>query len=266
MKSLKRVLGCVRKADEDYGLIENGDKICVGISGGKDSSVLLYNLYLYQKFSGKQYDLMGIYCDLGFGNEGIENVAAFFAKYDIPVYIYPTQISEILDLHRDADGKLECSLCSKLRKGAIIRAAKEYGCNKIAFGHHNDDALETLLMNMIHGGRVATFKPKTYLERSEVDLIRPLIYAYENDIIKVAQQLEIPISKNLCGNDGVTEREEMKKLLKQIYHQYPQAKDNFALMLRNSEQVELFKPDKNQKQKEKEEKNESTRGEDQKAG
>ena len=242
MKSVKKVLGCLRKADNDYDLINDGDRICVGVSGGKDSSVLLYCLNLYKQFSKKDYEIIPVYCDMGFGNQGIDDLVEYFRKLGIEIRIYETRIAEILQLHPTNAGRLSCSLCSKLRKGAIINAAKELGCNKLAFAHHNDDALETLFMNMIHGGKVATFKPNTYLDKSGMILIRPLIYAYEKDIIRFASQLEMPISKNLCGNDGVTERQNMKELLRSIYHQYPQARDNFALMLRNHRQLSLFEP------------------------
>jgi tRNA(Ile)-lysidine synthase TilS/MesJ len=242
MKSVKKVLGCLRKADRDYELINDGDRICVGVSGGKDSSVLLYCLHLYRQFSHKNYQIVPVYCDMGFGNEGIEEIRDYFRRYDLELFIHQTQIADILKLHPTNAGKISCSLCSRLRKGAIINAAKELGCNKLALAHHNDDALETLFMNMIHGGKVATFKPKTFLERSGMILIRPLVYAYEKDIIRFSQQLEMPISKNLCGNDGNTERQRIKQLLKSIYHQYPEARDNFELMLRNDRQFCLFNP------------------------
>lgn len=241
MKNLKKVLGSLRRADNDYELIENGDKICVGISGGKDSSTLLYCLYLYQMFSKKRYEIVPIYCDMGFKENNIDELVEYFKQYDLNIIKYPTKISDILNLNLTDDGKLSCSLCSRLRKGAIINACKEYGCNKLAFGHHNDDAVETLFMNMIHGGRIATFKPKTFLERSGITLIRPLIYAYETDIIKVAQSQDFPIVKSGCTNDGNTERAVMKDMLNEMYHKY-HCKENFSLMLRNYSKVELFKP------------------------
>lgn len=241
MKYMKKVLGALRKADNDYNLISDGDKICVGISGGKDSTTLLYCLKLYQMFSKKNYQIVPIYCHMGFSDNNINDLVDYLKTLDLELIIYPTKINDILQLNLDKNGKQECSLCSRLRKGAIINAAKEYGCNKLAFGHHNDDAVETLFMNMIHGGRIATFKPKTYLERSDITLIRPLIYAYESDIIKIANDLKFPIIKSGCKNDGNTEREEMKKLLNELYHKY-KCKDNFSLMLRNYSKVELFKP------------------------
>lgn len=241
MKYLKKVLGSLRKADNDFDLIKDGDRICVGISGGKDSSTLLYCLYLYQKFSKKNYELVPIYCDMNFKENNIDELVEYFKQYNLDIIKYPTKISDILNLNLTDEGKMQCSLCSRLRKGAIINACKEYNCNKLAFGHHNDDAVETLFMNMIHGGRIATFKPNTYLERSEITLIRPLIYAYETDIIKVANNLNFPIVKSGCTNDGNTERANMKEMLNKMYHQY-HCKENFSLMLRNYKKIELFKP------------------------
>ncbi|MBQ6654289.1 MAG: tRNA 2-thiocytidine(32) synthetase TtcA [Erysipelotrichaceae bacterium] len=242
MKCVKKVLGCLRKADNDYDLIHDGDRIAVGVSGGKDSSVLLYCLNLYRQFSHKNYELVPIYCDMGFGNRGMEEVQEYFRRCDLEVIIHSTQIAEILRLHANDEGRISCSLCSRLRKGALINAAIEHGCNKLALAHHNDDALETLFMNMIYGGRVATFQPRAFLERSGMTQIRPLIYAYEKDIARFASSLEMPISKNLCGNDGSSERQSMKDLLHGIYHKYPKARDNFELMLRNERQFALFHP------------------------
>lgn len=242
MKPLKRVLGSLRKADEDYGLIENDDHIAVGISGGKDSSLLLYCLYLYQRFSRKHYQITAVYVDLGFGQENMDSLVEFFRKYGIEIRTVTSQIHDILKLYPKSDGSLECSLCSKLRKGALINAARELGCNKIALGHHSDDAVETLFINMIHGAKVATFQPNTYLDRSGIIMIRPFIYAFESDIAGACRQLEMPASGNLCPNSGHTERQAVKELLKKVYEDYPQAKNNFQLMLRNQLQFDLLKP------------------------
>lgn len=244
MKPMKRILGCLRKADNDYELIQDGDAIAVGISGGKDSSVLLYSLYLYRMFSKKEFTIMGICIDLGFGSSGMNDVVSYFSQYDLKIELIPSQISEILDLNSDEDGCISCSLCSRLRKGALINEAKRLGCNKIALGHHNDDAVETLFMNMIHGGKVATLQPYTELSRSGMIQIRPLIYAYENDISRAAREMEIPIASSGCPNDGNSERQEIKDMLKELYKKYPEAKNNFQLMLHNNEQFDLFKPKK----------------------
>ncbi|MBR0229943.1 MAG: tRNA 2-thiocytidine(32) synthetase TtcA [Erysipelotrichaceae bacterium] len=242
MKPLKRVLGSLRKADEDFGMIQDGDKIAVGLSGGKDSSALLYCINLYKRFSKKQYEVMAIYVDLGFGQTGMDEVTEYFRKLGVEVKTIPSDVCEILKLHADANGHMECSLCSQLRKGALISEAKKLGCNKIAFGHHSDDAVETLFMNMIHGGRIATFNPNMFMSRSKVYLLRPLIYAYENDIRRMVSELEIPISHNPCPNNGVSERQEIKDMLHELYRKHPEAKNNFQLMLRNQKQLSILKP------------------------
>jgi tRNA 2-thiocytidine biosynthesis protein TtcA len=242
MNTLKRVLGSLRKADVDYHLIENGDKIAVGISGGKDSSLLLYCLYLYQRFSKKDFEVSGLYINLGFGAEDMRPLQDFFAPYGLKIRECESQIAQILDLKRDKKGRIECSLCSQFKKAAVINAAKEAGCNKVAFAHHIDDALETLLMNAIHGGRIATFEPQMHLTRSDMTFIRPLIYAHENDIARTVSQLQIPIVHSGCPNDGNTERQKMKLLLKQLYHDYPSARDNFPKMLHNPQQLKLWEP------------------------
>lgn len=242
MKPEKLIMASLRKADNDFDLIQNGDKIAVGISGGKDSSVLLYSLNFYKQISCKNFEVMGIYIDLGFGQENMNELIDYFNNIGVEIKIVPTQIADILNENRKND-KVECSLCSRLRKGALVNASKEYNCNKVAFGHHSDDAIETLFMNMIHGGRIATFSPNMELEGNDIKLIRPLIYAEEYDIARMSRNLNIPISKNVCPNEGHTQRAATKELLKDIYKQYPQAKNNFLVMIKNTENVELW--DKN---------------------
>jgi len=245
MNTLKRVLGSLRRADNDYQLIQDGDKIAIGISGGKDSSLLLYCMHLYQKFSKKDYKVIGLYIDLGFGAEDMTPLVEWFRPYGVEIRTEKSQIAQILDLHRDKKGRIECSLCSQFKKAAVINAAKRLGCNKVGFAHHVDDALETLLMNAIHGGRLATFEPKMLLERSQVTFIRPLIYARENDIAHTVKDLGIPIIRSNCPNDGNTERQQMKLMLKQLYHCYPSARDNLPKMLHNPDQLKLWTPLKN---------------------
>ncbi len=243
MNTIKRVLGSLRKADNDYHLINDGDRIAVGISGGKDSSLLLYCLYLYQRFSRKNFSIVGVYINLGFGAEDMKPLIEWFKTYNIDLFEYPSQISAILDLKRDRHQRIECSLCSQFKKAAVINAAKANGCNKVAFAHHMDDALETLLMNAIHGGRLATFEPKMHLTRSDITFIRPFCYARENDIANTVKQLGIPIIHSGCPNDGNTERQAMKMRLKQLYHDYPSARDNLPKMLHNPAQLKLWNPE-----------------------
>lgn len=238
---LQEILRNIRKADEDYQLIEANDRIAVGVSGGKDSMVLLTALHMYAKFPNKRFQVVGIHIDLGFPDMDFQNVQAFCDKNGIEFHSEPSKVYEILKKHPDADGRIKCSLCSKFKKATVIEAAKQYGCNKTAFGHHGDDAVETLLLNAIYGGRIATFKPKMYLTNTQMMFIRPLLYCHEDEINNALISNEIPYVVNTCPNDGYTKRQDMKEMLQQLYQDYPSAKDNFLSMLSNQKQVELWK-------------------------
>ena len=169
--TMKKVLGCIRKADEEFDLIQDGDKICVGVSGGKDSTLLLYCLSLYKKFARVKFDVVGVHIEMGFPNMDFSEVDTFCKKNNIELYHEPSDVYEILKLNKTDDGRLQCSLCSKFKKALVIDGAKKYGCNKVAFAHHGDDAVETLFMNMVYGGKIATFTPKMYLSRTEMNQI-----------------------------------------------------------------------------------------------
>lgn len=242
--SIKKILSTVRKADEMFNLIEDGDKIGVGISGGKDSSLLLYALYLYQFLAknslNKSFDIIGIHINMNFGEDDPKPLLDFFFKYNIPYYSEDSKIADILDLNRKND-EIQCSLCSTLKKGAVIEASKKLNCNKVAFAHHADDAIETLFLNMIYGGRINTFDPKMYLTNSKTTFIRPFVLTFESDISKTCKELNIPIIKSGCPNDGYTKRQEIKELLHSIYHKYPSAKENFLLSLYNDSKVNIYK-------------------------
>ena len=241
--TMKKVLATVRKADEMFNLVEENDKIAIGLSGGKDSALLLYTMYLYQflyeNTYHKHFDIVGVHIDLNFGEDDMEPLREWFRKYPVTIHEERSKIRDILELNRHK-GRIDCSLCSTLKKGAVIKTAKSLGCNKVAFAHHADDAIETLFMNMIYGGRVATFDPKMYLTDSQVTFIRPFCMTYESDIRKTAANLQIPIIKSGCPNDGYTKRQEIKELLHSIYHSYPSAKSNFLLSLYNKEQLNLY--------------------------
>ena len=243
MNSMKHILGQMRRADHDYHLIEDGDRIAVGLSGGKDSSLLIYSLYIYQKLAekslGKRFEILGIHIDLNFGEEDFTPLWNFLDRYQIPYVAEKSRIADILGLYLK-DGKVQCSRCSQLKKGAVIKTAKENGCNKIAYGHHADDAIETLLLNMIYGAKIASFEPNMYLSRENIRLIRPFIYCEERDILKTAKALELPRLSSGCPMDGVTKRSEMKELLKQIEHDYPGAKKNLLTSLTNTAQAALW--------------------------
>lgn len=244
MYYLRRILGCIKRADEEYNLIEDGDKIAVGVSGGKDSVLLLYALNAYKRMveKEKKFEIIGLHINLGFPNMNVTTLKEYFSNLDIKFEVVDTDIAKILELNRANNGRLPCSICSRMKKAVIINYANENNCNKVSFAHHGDDAIETLLMNAIYGGRVATFSPKMYLDRSKITFIRPFVYARENEITKSANKVEVPIVKSTCPNDKSTQRAEMKKMLHDLYHKYPTAKDNFLLMLHNPSKLDLWDP------------------------
>lgn len=237
---LHTILGDIRKADQDYHLIDDGDRIAVGVSGGKDSMVLLTALHMYSKFADRNFEVVGIHIKLGFPNMDFSEVVAFCRQQGINFYQFDSQVYEILKRNPDKEGNIKCSLCSKFKKATVIDAAKKLNCTKVAFGHHSDDAVETLMMNAIHGGKLATFLPKMYMSRTDTTFIRPLVYSYESDILSALERNQIPFVKSTCPNDGYTERQAMKDMLQEFYRSYPMAQKNFIRMLYNEDQVELW--------------------------
>ena len=208
---MKTVLGCVRKADTDFEMIAPGDRIAVGISGGKDSLLLLYALSLYRKFSGKDFTLHAITLKMGLEPFDVSPIAALCEKIDVPYTVIETEIAHIIfDVRKESN---PCALCAKMRRGALHTAAKELGCNKVALGHHFDDVVETFMLNLFFEGRLGCFQPVTYLSRMDIHLIRPMIYMPEKDVRYFANKAGLPTVKSTCPADGATEREEMKKLL-----------------------------------------------------
>ncbi len=240
---LKTILGAIRKADTDFELIEDGDKIAVALSGGKDSMLLFLALSIYQKFKSKNFELCGIHVDVGFEDFEHQKMIDFANQYDLDLIIDKTQIFDILKMHKK-DDKIQCSLCSTLKKGDLFKVAKNNGCNKVAFGHHGDDAVETLLLNMTYGSKIATFQPKQYMDRQDMYMIRPLVYLKEKEIIRACKKNDIPSVKRVCPNDGHTQRQSMKEYLQAFYKDYPQAQDAFITALSNQEQLELWKSKK----------------------
>lgn len=236
---MKKILGNIRKADADFGMIEDGDKIAVGVSGGKDSMTLLYALHLYQKFSHVKFDLIGITLKLGFSGMDFEPVIQFCKEKGIEYHMVDTNVFDILSAKKDAKGRLPCSLCSKFKKALLIKKAVELGCNKVSMAHHADDAVETMVMNTIHNGYISTFKAKMYMDESDITFIRPLIYCYESDIIKTAKK-HVPIVASTCPMDKFTGREDVKEMLKSLYQTYPAAKDNMLNAMKNTHRVNLL--------------------------
>ena len=211
MDNIKRVLSFVRRALDDYLMIEDGDKIAVGVSAGKDSLTLLCAMAEIRRFYPKKFDLLAITVDMGFEGMDFSPVKNFCEELGVEYEIVPTQISKIIfDVRKE---KNPCSLCAKMRRGALYNYAKERGCNKVALGHHFDDVVETFMLNLFFEGRLGCFQPVTYLSNTDITLIRPMIYMPEKDVRYFASKTELPIQKSPCPADGNTEREEMKKLL-----------------------------------------------------
>jgi len=236
---MKKILGDIRKADADFGMIEEGDKIAIGVSGGKDSMILLYALHLYQKFAPVKFDIVGVTLKLGFSGMDFDPVIRFCREKNIEYELVDTKVYEILKRKADARGRLACSLCSKFKKGLLIKRAVELGCNKVSMAHHADDAVETLVMNMLHNGHISTFKAKMYMDKSNITFIRPLIYCYERDIIKVARKY-VPVVPSTCPMDKNTGREEIKVLLAEICKTYPAARSNLLNAIKNVDRVSLL--------------------------
>jgi tRNA(Ile)-lysidine synthase TilS/MesJ len=249
---LQNILRGIRKADQEFHLIEPGDSIAVALSGGKDSMLLFLALSQYQKFKGKDFKLCGIHVDVGFEDFDHELMQDFCKENGLDLHIEKTKIFDILKLEQHVkDGKIQCSLCSTLKKGVLFEKAQQLGCSKVAFGHHGDDAVETLFLNMIHGSKIATFQPLQYMSRMDMAAIRPMVYCREKEIIQACKANDIPSVRRVCPNDGYTQRQSVKELLETIYSQYPSAYDNFLRSLSNQEQIALWNPDV-QKKKEKE--------------
>lgn len=235
---MKTVLGCIRKADTDFEMITPGDRIAVGVSGGKDSLLLLYALSLYRRFSGKDFTLQAITLKLGLEPFDVAPIRALCEQIDVPYTVLNTEIAHmIFDVRKESN---PCALCAKMRRGALNDAALAAGCNKVALGHHRDDAIETLLMSLIFEGRLHTFHPNTYLSRKDITVIRPMVYVPEKHVIHMVKALNLPVIHNPCPADGHSKREEIKELIKTLSKTYPHLKDYMLSALQNIEQYGLW--------------------------
>ena len=214
MNELKRLLSFVRRAVDDYVMIEEGDRIAVGVSGGKDSLTLLVTLAEMRRFYPKKFEIIAVTADMGFEGGDFTPIANLCEKLNVEFKLIPTQIAKIIfDVRKEAS---PCSLCAKMRRGCLHAAAQELKCNKVALGHHYDDAIETFMMNLFFEGRLGCFSPVTYLSNRKIHLIRPLIYATEKDVQYFTRRRELPVIKSLCPEDHATEREKMKNLLAEL--------------------------------------------------
>ena len=241
MRAIRKVLASIRNADLRFSLINQGDKIVVGVSGGKDSLVLLYALNLYRKFAQCDFEIIPVMLDLGFASFDPSAIQEYVRTLGMELVIADAStVYPILSKHTKEGGHLPCSICSRMKKAAINKVAKGLGAKKVAFAHHAEDAIETLFMNELYGGRIATFVPKMHLQKADIDFIRPLILCRESEIEKTAREEKFPVMKSPCPSDGFTTREDVKNLLAGIYKKYPDAKENFLTMLYNYEQEDLW--------------------------
>ncbi len=210
---MKKVVSLTRRAIEEYNMIEEGDRIAVGVSGGKDSLVLLCALAELAKYYPKKFTVIALTLDMGY-NADYSKIQALCDELGVEFKVKYTNIKEVIfDIRKETN---PCSLCAKMRRGALNDFALENGCRKVALGHHNDDALETFFLSLMHEGRIHCFSPVTYLDRTDLYQIRPMIYVRERDIRGVVNNHDIPVLHNECPADGYTQREYMKDLIKRL--------------------------------------------------
>ena len=228
---MKKTLGCIRKADTDFRLIDHGDRITVGVSGGKDSLLLLHALSLYRKFSHKDFSLQAVTVDNGLSETDYSRISDLCCQLQIPFIIKRTQIGEIVFGYRKE--KNPCSLCAKMRRAVLAKACLETGSNKLALGHHRDDVIETLLLSLLHEGRFRTFHPRTTMSRTGITVIRPLVYLPEYHVRHMEKVLDLPVIRSSCPANGKTERETAAELLRGLRKKFPDAPERFLHALQH---------------------------------
>ena len=217
---MQKLLSYMRSACQQYDMINDGDRIAVGVSGGKDSVCLLAAMANLRRFYPCKFELVAITIDPRFGGEegDYSQIEELCKKLDVEYIIKRTQLAEVIfDIRKESN---PCSLCARMRRGALHDAAKEAGCNKIALGHHLDDVAETFIMNLFNGGTLDCFMPVTYLSRKDIYMIRPLIFARESDCARVVRRENLPVVKSKCPADGHTERQEVKEFLSSLEKKY----------------------------------------------
>lgn len=238
---MQKLLSTMRRAITDYNMIKDGDHIAVGVSGGKDSLTLLTALKRYQRFSPEKFELSAVTVDLGFKDTDQGEVQAlkdYCAELDVPYYIVPSDIAEIIfDARKESN---PCSLCSKMRRGALNNEAKRIGANKIALGHHADDVIQTMLLSLFYEGRLSTFSPTAYMDRSQIEMIRPFIYVWEKDLKGVVNKLNLPVLHNPCPANKNTEREYTNELIKEISQHIPFVKARMLGAIQHPERNNLW--------------------------
>lgn len=228
---LQQLLSYTRKAVDEYQMIEEGDHIAVGISGGKDSLTLLYALHGLKRFYPKKFELSAITVDLGYEEFHLESIQELCDRLEVPYKIVRTDIAHILFEERKESNP--CSLCAKMRKGALNDAVREMGCNKVAYAHHKDDVIETMLLSLIFEGRFYSFSPKTYLDRMDLTVIRPMMFVDEMDVIGFKNKYDLPVVKSKCPVDGHTKRQYAKELVKRLNQEHQGAKERMFTAILN---------------------------------
>lgn len=229
---LQRVLSLVRKACDDYEMIDEGDKIAIGISGGKDSLTLLYALSHLRRFYPKHFEVVAVTVDLGFNNLDLSKIKELCESLNVTYHIEKTDIYDVVfNVRKESN---PCSLCAKMRKGALNDAMKKVGCNKIAYAHHKDDVIDTMLLSLIYEGRFHTFSPVTYLDRTDLTVIRPLIYMNESDVLGFVNKYDVPVVKSPCPVDKKTKREFVKEIVKDINKETPGVRNRMFAAIKDS--------------------------------
>ncbi|MDY5540931.1 MAG: tRNA 2-thiocytidine biosynthesis TtcA family protein [Lachnospiraceae bacterium] len=229
--NLQKLLSYTRKAVDEYQLIDEGDRIAVGISGGKDSLTMLYALKALSRFYPKHFEIEAVTVHMGHKDLDLSPVEALCQDLDVHYTIIPSQIYQIIFEERKEENP--CSLCAKMRKGALNEAVKQMGCNKVAYAHHKDDLVETMLLSLIFEGRFHSFSPKTYLDRMDLTVIRPLLFVPEDEIIGFRYKYNLPVIKSPCPVDGYTKRQYAKELIRTLDHDHPGTKERMFTAILN---------------------------------
>lgn len=245
---MRNLVGGIIKANDIFHFINDGDVLGVGVSGGKDSTLLLMALNYYKIFVKKKYGwnikVYGIHINMNYyKNIKYDKYLKWLKKNKVSIKVIDSNVGEVLKAKLDKKGRVVCSLCAKMKKAIMVKEAKKYKINKLCTGHHIDDAIETLFMNLVNEGRIATFLPDSYLDRNDIHLIRPFILVKENDIIKVANRMKIPVLKNVCPNETTTQRQYIKNFIEQNFYKNKVLKNsykNFQIALLNGKHSQLW--------------------------
>lgn len=228
---MQKMLSHLRRCVDEYRMIQAGDRIAIGVSGGKDSLVLLRTLAELRRFYPVPFEVVAITLDMGYENADFSPIAKLCEEIGVEYIVKPTNIKEVVfDIRNE---KNPCALCAKLRRGSLNDAAKENGCNKVALGHHFDDAVETFMLSLFYEGRLSCFLPVTYLDRTDLYVIRPMLYMTEREVINFANRQNLPICKSGCPVDKETKREDIKQLIRTLEHDYHDLREHiFGAMQR----------------------------------